>query len=171
MAGYLATQSVNADRLNDIAEALLTAVFESEGRVAANLLEERGANVNGVRVGRLLNAGGEVDAIAHKIVVFYQHVSKMQTKAHTQWALVALSSQQQPRPNAHGASYCVYRTCKFDEHRIAHRLEQTAIAFGNFGVDHVAAVGEPLSGPVLIGFHQVRIADYIRWGNRPAACG
>jgi hypothetical protein len=128
VAGYLATQAVNADRLNDIAEALLAAVVEGEGRVAANLLEKRGANVNGVRVGRLLNAGGEVDAIAHKIVVFYQHVSKMQTKAHAQWALVALPGQQQPRPNAHGASHCVYRTRKFDEHRVTHRLEQTAIA-------------------------------------------
>ena len=161
MAGYLAAQAVNADRLNDIAEALLAAVIEGEGRVAANLLEKRGANVYGIWVGCLLNAGGEVDAIANKIVVFYQHVSKMQTKAHAQWALLALPSQQQPSPNAHGASHCVYRTRKFDEHRVAHRLKQPAIAFGNLGVDQVAAVGEPLSGAVLIGLHQTRIADYI----------
>jgi hypothetical protein len=37
VAGDLAAQTVNVDRLNDIAEALLTAVVEGEGRVAANL--------------------------------------------------------------------------------------------------------------------------------------
>jgi hypothetical protein len=85
----------------------------------------------------------------------------MQTKAHVQWAFVALPSQQQPSPNAGGASHCVYRTREFDEHRVAHRLEQAAIAFGNLGVDQVAAVGKQLSRAVLIGLHQTRIADYV----------
>ncbi len=82
MAGYLAAHAVNPNRLDDVAESLLAAVVEGEGRVATYLLEKRSANVNGIRVGRLLNAGGEIDAIADQIVVFYEHISKMQTKAH-----------------------------------------------------------------------------------------
>jgi hypothetical protein len=125
------------------------------------MFEKCATNVNRIGVGRLLNAGGEIDTITEKVIVFDQHISEVQTKAHALWALVVLPRQRQRSSDVHGTLHLVDRTRELDKHRVAHRLEKAALALGNLGIDQVAADGKPPSGAGLIGLHQARIADYI----------
>src|SRR6185437_131767 len=161
VTSYVVAQAVDMDRLANVTETLLAAVVEGEWRIATNLLEKCRTYVNRIGIGRLLNTGGKVDTIADEVIVFDKHIGDVQAEAHAERAVVGLARQRQRSSNAHGASRCVDGTGEFDEHRVAHRLEQASIKPGNLRADQIAARGEPLSSAFLIRLHQSRIADYI----------
>ena len=82
MAVELAAQAIDPDRLADVVEAALPQVVEGIGRGPADLLEQHGADIDGVRFAVLLDTSGEVDPVADQIVALDQHVGQMQAKAH-----------------------------------------------------------------------------------------
>ena len=67
----------------------------AKGELRRICSEKRAAHVDRIGVGGLLNAGGEVNAIADEVVVLHQHIGEVQAKAHAQGADVALLRQRQ----------------------------------------------------------------------------
>jgi len=134
MALDLAAQPVNADGLGDIAEALLALVVERIGRGPPDLVEKRGADVDRARIGALLDARGEIDAVADQVVAIDHHVGQMQSEAHGQWFVVSTLPQRQHLANADRAAQCVDRARELGQHRVAHRLEEASVALGDPGI-------------------------------------
>src|SRR5580693_945528 len=75
---------INADRLRQVLEAVLTEIIENERRVAADMVEQHSARPNGPGRGRLLDARREIDAVSDEIVAVHRHVRKMEAKTHLQ---------------------------------------------------------------------------------------
>ena len=132
-AGLGAGDRKHVDRPRHVLERDLALVLEADIELVAHLIVDLPRDRNAARLGDALDAGSDVDAVAHQIIALHNDVADMDADAQRQFPLrVGLLDCLRRLYRLHG-------TGKLNQEAVADCLEQPAGVLGDRRLDDVRA--------------------------------
>ena len=159
----------DADRPEDVLDALFAEVLERDVEPVAHLVPHGGGNADSVRWSELLEARRHVDAIAEDIAVLDDHVAEVDADPELNPSLRRniRVAPRHPALDLGGALDGVGDALEFHQHSVAGGLDDLPLVLDDDRIDDLEPVGpQPRERARLVGFHQPAVADHVRRENR-----
>jgi hypothetical protein len=128
------------------------------------LVEDRAGDHDAVGLGELLEACGDVDAIAVYVLALGEHVAEVDTDAQAEALILGHHGLtfDELSLNEHRAAHRVDDARELAEDAVSHQLEDAAVMLVNERRDHHAMEDlQPSERSRLVAFHQRRVADEV----------
>ena len=159
---------IDRDRLADVLDLLLPHRLKAEREFRFNLLRHLAGNADAARVGKLLQAGGDVDTVAMPISALHDHFAEVDANANidalTSGSPAFRSAIPRWMSTAHSTASTTLR--ELGEKTIAHELEDAAAMLRYCRFNEFIAVSlDPLKGFRFVLLHQAAVADDISGKN------
>ena len=163
-------QRIDADRSFDVLELRRSQIGHFHVEPAGDLTVGVLGKTDRARRGDPLEAGGDIDSIAHQIAVsFLDNVAEMDadTKFDALLMRQAGIALNHAALDFDGAAHGVDDATELDKRAVAGQLDGAAVMQGDGGIDEVAAQSpEPRKRTVLIRPGEPAVADYVRDQDR-----
>src|SRR5439155_7815863 len=137
------SQPVHPHRADDVLDLLLASEIEGPIKLALQMVISRARYDHAARLGELLQASGDIDAVAIDIAVYQCHIAQIDSDAEHD----ALTLRQP----------CIARGCRSldfrsannrvdhavegDDRAVTHELDDAAVVLGDRGIDQLDADG------------------------------
>ena len=169
--GAVEAHPEDAERAGDVLDGLLALVLERDVEAVADLdlVADRARHADAARLGQLLQARGDVDAIAEDVVVLEDHVAEVDADAELDPAR-RRHIRVAPRHPALDLDRTLHRVgdaLKLDQEAVAGGLDDPAAVLGDRRVDQLEPVGpQARKRAGLVGLHQPAVADHVGGEDR-----
>ena len=142
---------------------MLAQGLEGELELAADVVVDRPRDQDAARLGELLQAGGDVDAVAVDVLAVDDHVAEVDADAELEPVLrreggVALA---QGLLDADSAGQRLDDAREVGQHAVARRADDAAVVLGDEPVDDLAAGPQAGVRAGLVAVHLAREADRV----------
>ena len=149
--------------LGDVLDLVLAQGLEGEVELAADVVVDRPRDQDAARLGELLQAGGDVDAVAVDVLAIDDHVAEIDADAELEPVLrreggVALA---QGPLDVDGAGQRLDDAREVGQHAVARRADDAAVVLGDEPVDDLAAGPQAGVRAGLVVVHLAREADRV----------
>ena len=162
ICGRLGNHLIRPHRARDVLDPLLAEILEAAAELALEVVVGGAGDDDAAGLRQLLEARGDVHAIAVEIALVGHHVAEIDADAEAD-ALVLGDLRLALRHAAlggDGAGDRIDHAAELAERAIAHELDDAALVLGDQRLDEGLAVGlEALERSRLVALDQARIAD------------
>ena len=157
--------AVGPHRARDVLDVLLASEFQGMLELAMQMIVGRAGDENPARVAQLLQAGGDVHAIAEKIAVLDDDVAQVDADpehdATVRRNLRLMRGDLLLHRNGKGCS--VHDRTELGNRAITHQFDDAAVMLGQQRIDDLAPQGlDGVERAILVTFSEAGIADDVR---------
>ncbi|MCY1231172.1 hypothetical protein D9M72_436100 [compost metagenome] len=148
----------------DVLQYLLAKVFDRQFEAVGHLCRHRGGHADAADIGQLLDARGDVDAVAEDVVVLEDDVAEIDADAEFDPPVLrhVAVAPLHALLDLDRAFDRIGHALELDQHSVAGGLDQPALVLGDRRIDELDAVGsEPRKRARFVGFHQPTVAGHI----------
>jgi hypothetical protein len=151
---------------------LLNNRVADEMELVADVVAHHSADANAARFREPLQPRGDIHAVAEDVVLFRDHVTKVDANAEPDPAFfsdLGLAVDHPPL-NLDGAADGVHYAPKLRQEAVASVLDDPPTVLGDIGIDQLAEMHlEPLVRPFFVSTHQPRIPRLVGGEDRGEA--
>src|ERR1700733_10423270 len=132
------------NRIRDVLDFLRTNIGELDRQLVGHLLVNRARNADAADFGEAFEAGGDVDAVAEKVAIAFDHVADRDAdaKAHVTAGRISEVAGAQAFLDVDRAPHRFYRAGKFGQNRVARGIENAAAIAGDEVVGYLPVRGK-----------------------------
>src|SRR5215471_689138 len=158
----------------NILDDLLPHVLESIGKPVADMFADGARDADPPRLGKRLQPGSDIYAVAEDVLGFDDHIAKVDPDAESNAPLFGhfRLTVNHPSLNLHRASPCIDHTRKFRQHSVAGVLHDPGTMLGDLRINELAQMRlEALVRTLLVSSHQAGVTGHIRSKDRGETAG